>query len=258
MFGEAQTIAVKPAQAERYSASKRPGLPTVAQWAEHAAAAKAAAKAIALVSPDTIATVTGVDLGSRINAIYRMPDGTYDFIVMVPTGRHMYPGIERELVLGYTKDDVYGVRTPPAYPPAGLLNQVAVTCYGGADYLAPRASADSPVLDAILRLKDGWDGEGSVAPPDAAKASVADVCSHLSHFMPAAEPEIDPSTGEVSFSWYFDDHTASVSVTVLPSGRIVLVAARLGQPTRRQVFEPHEIARLNRAALGFGLNRVDA
>lgn len=113
------------------------------------------------------------------------------------------------------------------------------------------------LLGTLLRLADGWDGDESVAPTAEAKAVIPEVFSRLSRYMPFAEAEVDGSTGEATFSWYFNDHTQSVTVTVVPSGRVIVIQSEVGQPSRRTVLNADELARLGRAAVDAGLNRID-
>lgn len=113
------------------------------------------------------------------------------------------------------------------------------------------------LLGTLLRLADGWDGHESVAPTAEAKAVIPEVFSRLSRYMPFAEAEVDGSTGEATFSWYFNDHTQSVTVTVVPSGRVIVIQSEVGQPSRRTVLNADELARLGRAAVDAGLNRID-
>lgn len=127
----------------------------------------------------------------------------------------------------------------------------------GAMVYAPDASTSSStdILDELLRLVDGWDGDGSVAPSRTIKSVAMDVFSRLGAYIHEAETEVDSSSGEVTFTWFFEDDS-SVSVNVLPDGRVVVVEASLRKPSRRTVLTRPQFDRLERVAVDAGLHRL--
>lgn len=141
----------------------------------------------------------------------------------------------------------------------GLDELILSVLPDAAESLPSNADEAEPtgLLGALLRLADGWDGDESVAPTAEAKAVIPEVFSRLSRYMASAEAEVDGTTGEATFSWYFNDHTQSVTVTVVPSGRVIVIQSEVGQPSRRTVLKADELARLGRAAVDAGLNRID-
>lgn len=124
-------------------------------------------------------------------------------------------------------------------------------------YAEPAPLHSFEVLDQLFKLDDGWDGGGSVAPSDTVKAVAADVFSRLASYVTEAETEVDSSTGEVTLTWFLDGGEASVSVNVLPTGRVVVVTARIDRPSQRTELRREELGRLERVVIDAGLDRLN-
>lgn len=122
---------------------------------------------------------------------------------------------------------------------------------------ASRAAYDS-ILRAILELHSGWDGEDSVAPTSEAKRSVVEVVSHLREFMDDVETEVDPSNGEVNLVWFTDNHRASLSVNIHPTGRVSIISSEIGKESNLHLLSQDQFDRISRLVGDAGIKRQDA
>lgn len=138
-------------------------------------------------------------------------------------------------------------------------NAAMTTLGGGVAEVAVVVDNVEPtdVLSEVLKLDDGWDGPGSIAPSLEAKLVSIEVFSHLASYLKDAEVEVDGSSGELTLSWYFDDDSC-VSVTVLSDGRVVVLGARLGAAASPTVLTRDQLDRLGRVAVDAGLHRLHA
>jgi hypothetical protein len=123
-------------------------------------------------------------------------------------------------------------------------------------YAEPVSLHSFEVLDQLIKLDDGWDGDGSIGPSDTVKSVAAEVFSRLASYVTEAETEVDASTGEVTLTWFLDGGEASVSVNVLPNGRVVVVTARIDRPSQRTELGRDELGRLERVVIDAGLGRL--
>lgn len=120
-----------------------------------------------------------------------------------------------------------------------------------------RSAPEQDVLLEILKLNDGWDGEGSLAPSSEAAGSAVEVFGRLSAYMAEAEIEVDGSTGDIGLTWYFDEHRSAVSLTILANGRVIVVSALAGRSGWRETLTPAQFNRLNRIVVDAGLHLID-
>ena len=119
------------------------------------------------------------------------------------------------------------------------------------------ASKVQSVFAEILALRDGWNGPQSIAPSDTVKLTVSKAIGFIAQYLPSAEIEVDPSSGEVTFQWFHDKDTRVVSIAIVPSGRLVVSSAGLDRPTTRVVLHADELDRLSRTVSNAGLQSVN-
>lgn len=108
-------------------------------------------------------------------------------------------------------------------------------------------SPSSAVLDQLLALRSGWDGQGGVAPTSEAKRSLIGVVGCIPDRIVSAEVEVDADDGQISFAWYGADRRSVVMLHIQPSGRVLLVKAAAGEPAKTSSWESSKLPNLPRA-----------
>ncbi|MDI2109516.1 MULTISPECIES: hypothetical protein [Bradyrhizobium] len=110
----------------------------------------------------------------------------------------------------------------------------SVVVYDRRDKTGVVRSTESTIADKVVlelaRLKNGWAGEGSMAPP---KATIKDVGAVLDLLpISAAMPlvEVEEDDGTVSLRWLASDGQRSFSLVCRGSGRVTGVVATINPP----------------------------
>lgn len=120
------------------------------------------------------------------------------------------------------------------------------------------AEASRPaVVDEIVSLVSGWDGEGSIAPTSEGKRATVEIAGILGRFIDSAEVEVDPSDGGIALRWFSSNERALVSIDIRPSGKAVVVGTNVGGKSSRKMLAPNELHRVLRTAVDAGLTRLD-
>ncbi|GAA0754922.1 hypothetical protein GCM10010203_17060 [Actinomadura yumaensis] len=113
------------------------------------------------------------------------------------------------------------------------------------------------VIDEVVSLVSGWDGEGSIAPTSEGKRSTVEIAAILGKFIDSAEVEVDPSDGGVALRWFSNSERALVSIDIRPTGKAVVVGTNVGGKSSRKMLAPNELHRVLRTAVDAGLTRLD-
>jgi len=113
------------------------------------------------------------------------------------------------------------------------------------------------VVDEILALVSGWDGEGSVAPSSEAKRVTVSIAAYFAGYLSSAEVEVDPSDGGVAFRWFNESKRALVSVDVRPTGRVIVAGNQAEGRSSRKIFAPDAVGQMLRAAIDAGISQID-
>lgn len=82
----------------------------------------------------------------------------------------------------------------------------------------------------LERLKDGWNGEGSLAPSEAVLADFQRFVGVLPILIGAPDVEVDEDTGHVALRW--SSKRAGISFVLRGTGQALCVKTTMGQPAR--------------------------
>ncbi len=95
----------------------------------------------------------------------------------------------------------------------------------------------SNILERIIveigRLRDGWDGTGSLAPSPKVLRDVEAALSVLPVNTRDPEVEVDSSDGSVSIRWESEDFSRMLSLSFPDNGKAIVVALSRNQPPKK-------------------------
>lgn len=93
-----------------------------------------------------------------------------------------------------------------------------------------RASVADSVTMELARLKDGWDGAGSISPNTRIKADVQAVLEAMPSRVSMPEMEVEPDDGTVALRWISPDLQASFSLVFRGDGKVTGVLSKINPP----------------------------
>ena len=105
-----------------------------------------------------------------------------------------------------------------------ILGTGYVPCAG----IVPALSGMEKCRRDLERLKDGWNGVGSLAPTPAILADLDHVLTALPEGATAPEVEVDEDTGHVTFRWQDNGASSALSIVISGTKQILAVSTSLG------------------------------
>lgn len=94
------------------------------------------------------------------------------------------------------------------------------------------AKAKERIVLELGRLREGWDGPGSIAPNDKLVKDVDLALQSLPPHTVEPELEVDSSDGSATIRWEANDRTRSVVFNFHGTGRVLIACAERGHPAK--------------------------
>ena len=101
------------------------------------------------------------------------------------------------------------------------------------------------IVMSLRRLKQGWAGEGSVAPSDTVCRDIETVSGYLPSGTKQPEVEVDETTGTVTLVWPRSDYSSTFSLVFTGAASVmgILLGSEASQSWKHPVYQEATIAR---------------
>lgn len=172
----------------------------------------------------------------------RIPD---DFGLLGDIDTVIDPQIDADMQVGsiarFFRDNLLFGVIGESSPPTTQLWRIGIQLKGNVNpdlrgEIFGASSGWSSVFDRLLvelgRLKEGWEGEGSVAPSAKTLRDVEQALSVLPASTREPEVEVDSSDGSISFRWWSQDLSKSATLSFLGNGTAFIFAMNRNGATK--------------------------